>query len=192
MPVPKDLLAVGRVSGTYGIRGWIRVDPVSAPPESVLLGVRRWWLQPASAAAAAEPGLVAQARARQAQTLTPRCLDIERVRVHADALVAKPVGIENPEAAARLKGELVLVSRADFPPGEEGEFYWADLIGCSVVNPAGEALGEVFAVEDHGAHPVLRLSQPGAAERMIPFVAAFILQVDLAGRRILADWQSDY
>lgn len=180
---------VGRVSGTYGIRGWIRVDPVSAPPESVLLGATRWWLR--AAAAAAEPGLVAQARAGQS-VRAPRCVAIERVRVHADALVAKPAGIETREAAALLKGEQVLVSRADFPPGEDGEFYWADLIGCRVVNPAGEDLGEVFAVEDHGAHPVLRLRQPDSAERMIPFVSAFILQVDLAGRRILADWQTDY
>ena len=190
LAIPADLLVVGRVSGTYGIRGWIRIDTVSAPPESVLLGARRWWLR--RTASPVEPGLVAQARAGQAQAVAPRCLDIERVRVHTDALVAKPVGIETREAAALLKGEQVLVSRADFPPGEEGEFYWADLIGCQVVNPAQEALGEVFAVEDHGAHPVLRLRQPDSAERMIPFVSAFILQVDLDGRRILADWQTDY
>ena len=128
LPIPVDLLVVGRVSGTYGIRGWIRIDPVSAPPESVLLGARRWWLR--RTASAAEPGLIAQARAGQAQAAAPRCLDIERVRVHTDALVAKPVGIETREAAALPKGEQVLVSRADFPPGEEGEFYSPDLIGC--------------------------------------------------------------
>jgi 16S rRNA processing protein RimM len=108
--------------------------------------------------------------------------------VHGASLVAKPEGCEDRDQALLLRGCDVLVSRADFPPGDADEYYWTDLIGCEVLTPAGDPLGRVVAVEDHGAHPLLSLQAPNGAARMIPFIGVFVLAVDLAARRITADW----
>ena len=116
---------------------------------------------------------------------------IDRVRTHAGGLVAKPQPCADRDHAAALKGAEVLISRADFPPGEEGEYYWSDLVGCECRTPDGQALGIVFGVEDHGAHPLLRLHRPEGGERMIPFIGVFIVSVDLAQRTIVADWSPD-
>ena len=72
------------------------------------------------------------------------------------------------------------------------EFYWADLVGLAVVNRQGVKLGSVAAVEDFGAHPLLRVTDDDGAPRLIPFVAAYMDGVDVAAGRIDVDWQLDY
>ncbi|MEK9775129.1 MAG: ribosome maturation factor RimM, partial [Quisquiliibacterium sp.] len=94
--------------------------------------------------------------------------------------------------ALRLKGLTVRVSRTDFPALADDEHYWVDLIGCTVVNTKNAELGVVQRVEDHGAHPILLLLSPDKHQLMIPFVDVFIIEVDTAGRRIVADWEPDY
>ena len=164
---PADLVSVGRVVEAYGVKGWVKVQPFNAPPESVLRAARRWWLD-------------------------GRPVGIERARVHGATIVAKPEGSEDRDSAQALKGLEILVSRADFPSAPAGEYYWVDLVGCAVTNREGASLGTVRAVEDYGAHPLLLTREPDGRDRMIPFVGDFIVAVDIAARRIVVDWQPDY
>lgn len=86
--------------------------------------------------------------------------------------------------------------RSSFPTAAEDEYYWVDLIGLEVVNREGVALGTVREPARHGPQTTLVLSFPQEGgkegERMIPFVSAFVDKVDVAGRRIVVDWQPDY
>ena len=82
--------------------------------------------------------------------------------------------------------------RAALPPVGENELYWADLVGLAVVNRQGVMLGSVQAVEDFGAHPILRVAGEDGSQRLIPFVAAYIDGVAMAERRVDVDWQPDY
>jgi 16S rRNA processing protein RimM len=92
-----------------------------------------------------------------------------------------------------MRGARIFVPRSSFPSAASDEFYWVDLIGLQVVNREGRPLGEVLGLIDNGAHSVLRVAPPAAgAERLIPFVAAYIDRVDLAARRIEVDWGLDY
>jgi 16S rRNA processing protein RimM len=158
------------------VRGWLRIVPFNDPHESILTGQPRWWLRgPAGC----------------------RLLTIEQSRVHGDDIVAKASGLDDRDRAQALKGCEVMISRTQFPGAPPGEVYWVDLIGCTVRNPAGELLGVVTAVDEFGADPVLRLEAPGEApgssiQRLIPFVPAFVVEVDVAGRRLVADWDLDY
>jgi len=101
-------------------------------------------------------------------------------------------GLADREAAARLSGADIGVPRGALPAAGENEFYWADLVGLAVVNRQGVKLGSVAAVEDFGAHPLLRVTDDAGVARLIPFVAAYIDGVDMAQRRIDVDWQPDY
>lgn len=163
-----DLIAVGRVVDAYGVHGWVKVQPYNAPTESVLRSSRRWWLPDG------------------------RSVDIERTRVHGASIVCKPTASTDRDDALALKGLEIRVRRADFPPQSADEFYWVDLVGCEVSNAAGVALGTVDSVEDYGAHPILKTRDPDGRERMIPFIPLYVLEVDIAARRIVADWQPDY
>jgi 16S rRNA processing protein RimM len=61
-----------------------------------------------------------------------------------------------------------------------------------VVNRQGVTLGKVAEVLAHGAHPLLRVSGATGPERLIPYVAAIVLRVDLDARRIDVDWGEDF
>ncbi len=176
--------------GSYGVRGSLKIEPFNAPDESVLLHSRRWYLQ---RLAPGRPGQAASRLGIDLPIVLPARLAVESCRVHSAALIASVVGIGSKEAADALRGCELGVSRVDFPATTKDEFYWVDLIGCSVVTPAGWSLGVVDSVDHYGAHPLLRLrATPGGGETLIPFVSAYVLEVDIAARRIVADWDPDF
>jgi len=186
--LPADAVLVGRVREAWGIAGWIRVEPFNDPDDSVLLTARRWWLR-SPEPAEGMPRSVKPGPSRG--PTSPVCLKISRCRVHSDALVAKPVGVDDRSAAESLKGLEILVSREAFPRPAEGEFYWVDLIGCELRNSSGVVLGLVSQIDHHGAHPIL-VVRDGEHERLVPFVDALIQQVDLPARLIVAEWEPDW
>ncbi len=165
---------MGRIAAPYGVKGWVKVQPLTSEPET-LLGHPQWWVRRRGSEGA-----------WQAHTL-------ESGRQHGATLLAQLSGLPDREAAAVLSGAEVGVPRSALPPVAEDEFYWADLAGLAVVNREGVVLGEVAAVESYGAHPVLRVARPqDQGTLLIPFVAAYVDRVDAAGRRIEVDWQPDY
>jgi 16S rRNA processing protein RimM len=184
---PADAIEVGRVLGAFGIKGWIRVQPFSADPKA-LFSSRRWFIQPSD-----RPG-------PKAPAALPRLLRITQAKDQGDDVVAAAQELADRSAAEAMKGARVFISRASFPTAAEGEYYWVDLIGLQVVNRAGEVLGVVSDLLDTGAHSVLRVKRPDVAadasldesERLIPFVAAYVDDVNLAERRITVDWGLDY
>lgn len=92
-----------------------------------------------------------------------------------------------------LQGSEVGVPRDRFPAAEEGEYYWIDLQGMQVVNREGVHLGMVDSLFSNGAHSVLVVrSGVGKGEWLIPFVAAFVDDVDEATRRIRVDWRPEW
>ncbi|MFN9209700.1 MAG: ribosome maturation factor RimM [Betaproteobacteria bacterium] len=165
---PADLVARGRLRGAYGVRGWVRLEPYAAEA-TVLLATRRWWLM----------------------QVTPQPLQVAGCRRQGASLVAKWQGCETPEAAEALKGLEIAVARAHFPALPDGEHYWVDLIGATVVNREGEALGIVQGLRNNGAHDLLEVEGEGASI-LIPMVPAYVDEVDAAGRTIRVDWQRDW
>lgn len=180
---PDDAVEVARIVDAWGIKGGLKVAPYAAKPEA-LFSSKRWFLKPSEQRAVA-PG-----------ASFPRLLRISSAKEHGDGVVAMAREVSDRNAAEALKGARIFVSRASFPSADADEYYWIDLLGLEVVNREEQLLGTVADLLDTGAHSVLRVEQPGPdgkpQERLIPFVAAYIDQVDLAGRRIRVDWGLDY
>ncbi len=185
---PDDAVEVGRIVDAWGIQGGIKVQPFSADPQA-LFSSRRWFLKPPDGPAP-----------RAAGARLPRLLKITQAREQGAWVVARAQDVADRNAAEALKGARVFVSRQSFPTAKDGEYYWVDLIGLQVVNRDGALLGTVSDLLDTGAHCVLRVQRPDAtpdaradeAERLIPFVDAYVDAVDLPGRRITVDWGLDY
>jgi 16S rRNA processing protein RimM len=176
---PQDAVEVGRVLDAWGVKGWIKVQAFSADPQALFL-TKRWYLQPPE-----------QPRAPGAAPL-PTLLKVTQAREHGDAIVAAVQEVTDRNGAEALRGARVFVSRSSFPTAQADEYYWVDLIGLDVVNREGLQLGRVADLLDTGAHSVLRIEADGGVERMVPFVAAYVDQVDLPGRRITVDWSTDW
>jgi 16S rRNA processing protein RimM len=186
LPFPDDAVEVGRIAGAWGVKGWIRVQPFSLDPQA-LFSTKRWFLQAPSGASAVTLAACA----------SHPVLKLIHAKEHGDAVVASVQGLEGRDAAEALRGARVYVSRASFPSAAEGEYYWVDLIGLTVVNRQGAVLGEVVGLMETGTHDVLRVQPPGGGvtqpqECLIPFVAVYVDGVDLARRRITVDWGLDY
>jgi 16S rRNA processing protein RimM len=158
------LIEFGRVAGSYGVRGWLRV--VVDEPE-VLADQPSWWLD----------GIE---------------YPVQEAKEHSGTLLAKLAGIDNPEAAQAFKGRAVQIPR---PEAGEGRYYWTDLIGLEVLNRQGELLGKVSRMSSNGAHDVMEVRSEeatGARLRLLPFVPAYVVKVDVQAKRIEVDWELDW
>ena len=159
---------MAHVVGPFGVKGWVKLQPLTETPES-LLDYDVWWIG-------------------SAEGWSPHA--VEQAKVQGATVAAKLDGCEDRDEAARYRGKEVAVSRAAFPEAGENEFYWADLVGLKVVNTEGEDLGAVSRVFETGANDVLVVE--GERERLIPFTEQVVREVDLAGRVIRVEWGSDY
>ena len=157
----------GRIGAPYGVRGWMHVQSYADPPEG-LLDYKVWALM-----------------------LHGEPVDYRLVegRPHGDGLVVQLAGVEDREAAARLRGRTVAVRRSELPPPRERQYYQADLVGCEVRNLEGVELGRIayFVEGAAGALMVVR----GQVERWIPAMPRFLHKVDLEARSVRVDWPAE-
>ena len=105
-------------------------------------------------------------------------------------MVARLSGIATREEARALRGQTVSVRRESLPDPEKGTYYLADLVGLEVVNEQGAKLGTVKRFYSNGPQDVMEVS--GEKDRLIPWVAEKVLDVDLSRRVIRVDWQADW
>ncbi len=178
--LPADAIEVGRILDAWGIKGWFKVLPYSADPEA-LFSSKLWFVLPSEKGAKTFDGVGE--------------LKIKEAKVHSGTLVACAYEVEDRNTADALRGARIFISKANFPAVQENEYYWVDLIGLEVINRQGQRLGNVVDLLSTGPQTVLVIDDvqaPKAEQRMIPFVAIYIDDVNLAERRILVDWQPDY
>jgi len=120
-----------------------------------------------------------------------RRVAVRRVLRAGDQVVLELEGVTGHDAAEALRGARVLVDRDALEPLADGEYLYADLVGCEVRHETGAALGTVREVFSAGASDVL-VVEFGDGERMIPLVDDWVLSVDLAARLILVtgEWEA--
>jgi 16S rRNA processing protein RimM len=165
---PNDLVVMGRISAPFGVKGWIKLQSYTEEPGN-LLTYPTWW--------------VGNEEGWQESRL-------EQGEVQSGTLVAKLAGCDDRDAAALYRGKQVAIPRDAFPLPAANEFYWTDLVGLRVVNEQGTDLGEVREVLETGANDVLVVH--GERERLLPFTELVVKQVDVGGRVIRVDWDSDF
>lgn len=160
---------IGRISGLHGVRGWIKVFSYTSPITNIL-NYSPWQLY----------------QHGQWRTLT-----VSEGQAHGKGIIARLESIPDRDEAARLLGAEIAVNREQLPPAPEGEYYWTDLIGLTVINHKGVTLGKIDHLLETGANDVLVVK--GERERLIPFLLELvILDVDLAQRVLRVDWEEDF
>jgi 16S rRNA processing protein RimM len=160
---------LGRITGPFGVRGWVKIASFTDPPEQILD--------------------FAQWRADLADG-TRRALKPAEGRRHGQGIVARIEGIDDRDAAIALAKPELWVERRELPALEEGALYRADLIGLEVVNLEGASLGRVDHFLDLPANPVMVVV--GERERWLPLAKDRKLRVDLAGGKVTVDWDAAF
>jgi 16S rRNA processing protein RimM len=148
---------VGVIVGVKGVRGEVRIKSFTARPRDV--------------------GAYGPVTLPDGRALTLTVTGAGR----GDVVVGRLAGIADRDAAAALKGAQLTVARAALPAPEAGSYYHADLVGMVVRLTTGETRGRVSAVLNYGAGDVLEVARPDGETELLPFSAAAIASVDLAG-----------
>lgn len=153
---------LGRIAGAHGIRGEVVIHAYTQAPENI----------------GAYGALIDAGAARQ--------FKIKVVRVTPKGVIARIAGVADRNAAEALKGVELYVDRARLPAASDGEFYHADLIGLTAVDPEGKTIGAIIAVQNFGAGDLLeiRLADKLKTE-LVPFTDTHAPEVDVAGGRIV-------
>jgi 16S rRNA processing protein RimM len=188
-----NMVVMGRIVAPYGVFGWLKVVPDTEAFDG-LFDYDTWWLGKGD---------------------DWREMVVETAKVHNDVLVVKLVGIDDRDAALACKGKQIAIPRAQLPEAEENEYYWSDLIGLRVKNKQDVDFGLIVDVFETGANDVIvvkpdavksdtvkvdavaktsnkEVAQVKPQERLLPFIDAVVLEVDLAAKTMLVDWDADF
>jgi len=166
-PPPRSV-KLGRVLGAHGVRGWLKIQSYTDPPEN-LLQHRIWTL--------------CDLEGRR------RPFALAEAEFDGRWLRARLEGVEDRDAAELLRGMDVEVARSALPPTAAREYYRDDLIGFRVRNRSGAELGVVSHYVEAPAAPVMVVR--GAREHWVPAVPSHLLRVDLERGEIEVDWPED-
>ncbi len=161
-------VVLGRITGLFGVRGWVKVYSYTEPREAVL-EYDRWLLS--------DKDDWREATVAEGQR-------------HGKTVIARIEGCVDRDQAAALIGTNIAVPRGALPETGKGQFYWSDLEGLRVVHRDGAELGRVVCLLETGANDVMVVE--GERERLIPFVMdKVVLGVDLDKGEIEVDWEWD-
>ena len=165
----EEFVCVGKVSGIFGVRGWIKVYSYTETRENILT-YSPWTL-----------------------TKGKESKEVEVIdgRRHGKTVVARLEGINDRDDAAELNGWEIFIHADQLPKAKQGEYYWADLIGLQVKTVEGIDLGIVQQMLETGANDVVVVL--GERERLIPFLQGqTIIKIDLLAGEMLVDWDADF
>jgi len=181
------MVVMGRIVAPYGVFGWLKIVPDTEAFDG-LFDYDNWWLGKGD---------------------DWREMVVETAKVHNDVIVVKLKGIDDRDAALACKGKQIAVPRSKLPEAEENEYYWSDLIGVRVKNLQDIDFGLIVDVFETGANDVLvvkpdteiavsadkagvKEKQQQQQERLLPFTAAVVLEVDIKAKTMLVDWDADF
>jgi 16S rRNA processing protein RimM len=157
------MLVIGRITGLYGLRGWVKVFSETDPREGILR-YSPWHLGKGR-----EPRALAEGR------------------LHGKGIVARLAGCDDRDQAALLVGQEIAIRRDQLPPPSQDEVYWADLEGLAVETAEGVPLGVIERLFATPGNDVLVVR--GERERLIPFLwDDVVLEVDFERGLVRVDW----
>ncbi|NSY39668.1 ribosome maturation factor RimM [Leisingera sp. ANG59] len=159
-----DLICVGAIAGSFGVRGEVRLKSFCAVPEEI------------------------EDYSPLSNEDGSRTYSLTITRPIKNGFAALLGGVETKEDADAIKGLRLFARRDQLPQLPDDEFYHADLIGLEVYDTGGTLLGSVKSVQNHGAADLLEIHGPGLkATVLLPFTLEAVPTVDLTQGRIVAD-----
>ena len=153
----EDLLKVGVITTTHGVRGEVKVFPTTDDAEHFL-----------------ELEYVLLDTGREL-----RRLDIKNVRFFKNLVILKFDGIDNINDIEKYKGKDLWIPREEAQELGEDEYYIADLQGLNVVLEDGTEFGTLRDVMETGANDVYIIDSNEHGEVLLPAIKECILDVDL-------------
>ncbi len=182
---PGEKVVVGKITGVYGIKGWVKVYSYTRPITGIL-EYKTWQLSPADGSGRPE-------EAGKSQTL-----QLVTGRQQGKGIVAQLAGYDDRDQVRVLVDQEIFIPRSQLPALPAGQYYWTDLEGLTVVGLDGETLGQVDHIMETGANDVIVVNVTGtksaskAKQCLIPYIPGVVQEIDLDQGMMRVDWRLDW
>jgi len=172
MDANDEFVLLGKISGVFGVKGWMKIFSFTEPRKNILsyspiyMSRKGEWIE----------------------------MEVSGGRVQGKGVVLGLANVTDPDQVLPLIGSELAIKRSQLKPAAKDEFYWSQLIGLTVINMNDEVLGKVDSLLETGAHDVLLVKdKERKTEQLIPYVMEEVIQlVDLDEALIRVDWELDY
>lgn len=164
MPKQDEIFLVGKVVGVHGIRGHLKVRPLTEDSDS-LLSASRVWLETDGVSGEYQP---------------------LSVKFHKGSWLVQLAGVDDRTQAESLRGSMVSMLLPELPELETDEHYWHQLEGAEIVDEQLGSIGRLKRLLATPAHDIYEVHGP-FGEVMIPVVDEMIKEVDAVSRTIRVD-----
>lgn len=163
----KDFLNVGQIINTHGVRGEVKVFPLTDD--------------------------MYRFDDLQVVYIGDKAYEIENVKYLKDKVVLKLEGINSIEEAEKYKQKYLKISREDAIELPEDSYFITDILGCTVVDTEGFEYGEVKEVIQTGSNDVYWVK--GNKEILVPVLKDIVLDIDVVNKKITmkpsGEWQDE-
>ena len=182
-----EILIVGRITGVYGIQGWLKIFSYTDPMEAIV-DYNPWYI-----------------RAENRKNAPWTKVKLKTGKRHAKTVIAKLEGCNDCDTAMTYIGNEISIKLEQLEDLKgKDEYYWRDLLGLRVINQQGIELGRVKSLMETGANDVLVVTSENEAaeaageekkqkEHLIPWTMHnAIIAVDIEKGVIEVDWDADF
>ena len=158
---------LGKITGVHGIKGWLKIQSFSSPPENIL-NYPQWIIN------------------NQGEE---DFYSIEQGRKQNNKIVVKLEKIDDRNTAESLINSKIQILRSDLPKLSNENYYWSDLVGLSVLNSEETVIGKIESLIETGANDVMVIITLKDERILIPFVMHEIIkEVNVELSYIKIDW----
>ncbi|MCD5322661.1 MULTISPECIES: ribosome maturation factor RimM [Pontibacillus] len=161
----KELYTIGKVVNTHGVRGEIRVIQVTDFEERFEPGNQVYWVP-------------------QSKQDTPLLLTIKGHRMHKSFHLLHFEEYSSLNEVESLKGGTLAITKEQQTPLDEGEFYYHEVIGCTVKTADGNVVGTVKEILSPGGNDVWVVGRPQQKDALIPYIEQVVTEVDITHKTI--------
>lgn len=151
---------IGKIAGTHGLKGTLRVFPTTEEPSRFELLKQ----------------IIVENKGKR------ETFHIEKIAYHKKFVLVTVKELKDINEAELYKGAGIWIPEEDALPLEENEYYMRDLYGLAVVTEEGEELGTLADIYETGANDVYAIRQEGKKDLLIPAIQQCIVSVDIKNR----------
>ena len=165
-----DFIVIGRITSTHGVKGWVSIESYSSNQEDIF-----------------------DYKLYLYTDHKFKIIDITDYRMMPKKIILKIKSIDSIDQAEKLVDFKIYTKSDQFSKLNEGEYYWNDLIDCSVYSNEKHLLGKVTSIIRNPSSDILVIkNHKNKKELLIPFVKDFLLEVNIKEKTIGVDWKNDY
>ena len=160
----ESLLEVGQIVNTYGIKGFVKVNPL-VDNNNQFKSFKTLYIQ---------------------EKKSLKELHIEEVKFSKNLVLLKFKGIETIEQAEELRNYYLQAKRSDIKL-EKGAYFIVDLIGLDVYTESNEYLGKVDDIYNTGSNDIYVVKDELGKQKLLPGIDEVIKKIDLENKKIIVN-----